>query len=299
MPELSVESEVDAGTPPPPSNCYSMRTSPPRVAEILRTEDRLDAVHIRDRGLLEATDPEALGLLARRLCTHYCPMGPEHVETAQREVRSMGFACACWACLLGCGRVTSDDGLRTNARPDGSVVLHGDAAPLSDGSVVLHPDAAPLSDGSPVPRSDAPACTNGCLFGATVCTPDGLGVQRCELQATGCTAWGPVSACSAHESCQQSDTPYGTSALCICDTSTCMMASAFCDGQGGLVACAVDDHGCFYEASCEVGTPLDAVCLPVCDSCLSDAATIPSCTGMAPDAGCSCPGWSICQPCGP
>jgi predicted nuclease of predicted toxin-antitoxin system len=32
----------------------------PRVAEILRNEDGLDAVHIRDRGLLEATDPEVL-----------------------------------------------------------------------------------------------------------------------------------------------------------------------------------------------------------------------------------------------
>ncbi len=32
----------------------------PRVAEILRTEDGLDAVHIRDRGLLEATDHEVL-----------------------------------------------------------------------------------------------------------------------------------------------------------------------------------------------------------------------------------------------
>ena len=32
----------------------------PRVAEILRKEDGLDAVHIRDRGLLEATDPEVL-----------------------------------------------------------------------------------------------------------------------------------------------------------------------------------------------------------------------------------------------
>ena len=32
----------------------------PRVAEILRKEDGLDAVHIRDRGLLEAKDHEVL-----------------------------------------------------------------------------------------------------------------------------------------------------------------------------------------------------------------------------------------------
>lgn len=32
----------------------------PRVAEILRNEDGLDAVHIRDRGLLEAKDHEIL-----------------------------------------------------------------------------------------------------------------------------------------------------------------------------------------------------------------------------------------------
>ena len=32
----------------------------PKVAEILRKEDGLDAVHIRDRGLLEATDPDVL-----------------------------------------------------------------------------------------------------------------------------------------------------------------------------------------------------------------------------------------------
>ncbi len=32
----------------------------PRVAEILRREDGLDAVHIRDRGLLEAKDHEVL-----------------------------------------------------------------------------------------------------------------------------------------------------------------------------------------------------------------------------------------------
>jgi len=32
----------------------------PRVAQTLRTEDGLDAVHIRDRGLLEAKDHEVL-----------------------------------------------------------------------------------------------------------------------------------------------------------------------------------------------------------------------------------------------
>jgi len=32
----------------------------PKVAEILRNDDGLDAVHIRDSGLLEATDPEVL-----------------------------------------------------------------------------------------------------------------------------------------------------------------------------------------------------------------------------------------------
>jgi hypothetical protein len=214
-------------------------------------------------------------------------------------VRSRGFAWACWACLLGCGRVTSDDGLRTKAGPDGSVVLH--------------PDAALLSDGSPARSSDAPACTNGCLFGATVCTPDDLGVQTCGLQTTGCTAWSPVVACSPHELCQGIMTPYGSSALCTCDTSTCMAAGPSCDANGDLVVCAVDDHGCYYEASitpctapnvcfytaCNPGLA-DAVCRPTCEgACLSDAGTGVGCGAVPPDAGCGCPGWSLCQVCAP
>jgi hypothetical protein len=185
--------------------------------------------------------------------------------------------------------------------------------PAPDGSVVPQADAAKAPDSSPDRRSDAPMCANTCLFGATVCTSDGLGVRTCELQATGCTAWGPVVACSAHESCQGSQTPYGSTALCACLPSICMTAGSICDGNGDVGVCAVDESGCAYEQSVShcaapnvcfytACTPAlaDAVCKPACEEpCAPDGSTSLGCGPVEPDAGCGCPGWSLCQVCGP
>ena len=216
------------------------------------------------------------------------------------------------ACLPSCGGATAK-GAPTKPVADASVAPHVDArAPLSDAEIS---DArAHGRDAFRTPSYDAARCDGGCLFGATICTPDDRGVETCGLLATGCTGWGPVVPCGIHEACEQYDAAFGSSALCMCNPPPCTTASTFCDGDGGIFTCAVDDHGCFYEAGttpcaapnicfftgCDIGLYLGALCLPPCaDGCGPDASGPPVCTGAAPEAGCACPGGSWCGGCGP
>jgi hypothetical protein len=88
----------------------------------------------------------------------------------------------------------------------------------------------------------AQCCTNACTNGALRC--GGLGVETCQVQGNGCTAWNAGVACTgAHQSCTGSGT-------CTCNTDpNCSSASNVCSNGSTLVTCAKDAQGCFYTAS--------------------------------------------------
>jgi hypothetical protein len=87
----------------------------------------------------------------------------------------------------------------------------------------------------------AQCCTNACTNAAKRC--GGLGVETCQVQGNGCTAWNAGQACpGAHQSCTGSGT-------CACNTdANCSTASNVCQSST-LVTCAADAQGCFYTVS--------------------------------------------------
>jgi hypothetical protein len=114
--------------------------------------------------------------------------------------------------------------------------------------------------GSP---GSASCCTNQCTTSATKC--GGAGLQTCQAQGNGCTAYNAGTACGTHQAC----TGTAPSAQCTCTADpTCTSASNVCTGTT-LTTCAVDGQGCFYatgSASCGANAQCTMSNTCACDS---------------------------------
>jgi hypothetical protein len=134
----------------------------------------------------------------------------------------------------------------------------------------------------------AQCCTNACTNGALRC--GGLGVETCQVQGNGCTAWNAGQACAgSHESCTGSGT-------CTCNTDpNCSSASNVCQSSATLVTCAKDAQGCFYTTStascgsnmmCQNGAcicqPAFTACGSACYNVQNDPNHCGSCTKVCP-----------------
>jgi hypothetical protein len=90
---------------------------------------------------------------------------------------------------------------------------------------------------------NAQCCTNACTNGATRC--GGAGVQTCQVQGNGCTAWNAGTACGPHQNC----TPGAGSATCTCKVDpVCSTTGTVCSDATTTATCAQDTQGCFYAS---------------------------------------------------
>ena len=90
----------------------------------------------------------------------------------------------------------------------------------------------------------AACCTNACTAGATRC--GGVGLETCQMQGNGCTAWDAGVACGPHQSCMGVE----GSASCTCNADpNCTSATNVCPSSSTLAVCATDAQGCFYTSN--------------------------------------------------
>ena len=187
------------------------------------------------------------------------------------------------------------------------------------------------SDATSDSGTDGGACTDECTAGAAECASGGGAIQKCEVQANGCTQWVTTSTCGAHQACTGGSAP-----SCACTSSICAQAGAVCQDGQTLATCTIDGSSCPYVASTSTcpgaqscsGTAPSAACSLTCTSsctsgqtsCVSGGlatctlgtngcwaygppATCPSayqtCTGSAGSAACTCKADAVCTTVGP
>ena len=143
----------------------------------------------------------------------------------------------------------------------GDATADGDAAAVSAADAT---DAVPgATEAGPDSGPDAPTCVDECTLGHSQCISGG--VQTCKTQPSGCTKWVTTSTCGTHQACAIK----GGTAACGCTASTCTLAGTVCQDAQTVATCTQDADGCLYVAS-------------------TSSCTMPmSCSGMAPNAGCS------------
>ena len=106
-------------------------------------------------------------------------------------------------------------------------------------------------------------CASSCQPGTKVCT--GAGVQTCEMDESGCSAYGPAQACPGGSSCN-------ATGECVSSCqSTCQPGNIQCfpEGSPAYRVCAEFEPGCYKwdsdERQCQGGAAcLLGICLPAC-----------------------------------
>jgi hypothetical protein len=90
----------------------------------------------------------------------------------------------------------------------------------------------------------AQCCTNACTANATQC--GGAGLQTCQVQGNGCTAWNAGAACGTHQHCTGS----AGSSACTCNTDpNCSSTATVCANPTTSASCTQDAQGCYYTSS--------------------------------------------------
>jgi hypothetical protein len=186
-------------------------------------------------------------------CQGVCVPGNTRCADAGAETCGMDGS---WGTPTGCGaNQTCTGGGTTTAAcsckttactSSGTVCTDGSdlASCMQDGHGCWYPSAPTACTNGACFGSagSASCCTNQCTTGATKC--GGAGVQTCQAQGNGCTAYNAGAACGTHQACTGS-TP---NAQCTCTADpTCTSASNVCSGTT-LTTCAEDTQNCFYAA---------------------------------------------------
>ncbi len=135
----------------------------------------------------------------------------------------------------------------------------------SETAAVEEADASTMDSTVTDAAPEGGSCTNVCTAGAIACASGAAAVQKCQMQANGCTQWGNTTTCGTHQTCSIS----GSSAACTCTSSICTQAGDACQNGQTLATCQTDGDGCVYVASTM--------------ACPSPQ----SCSGMAPSAACA------------
>jgi formylglycine-generating enzyme len=161
------------------------------------------------------------------------------------------------------GADTSVDGESPDATVD---------APVAEGAADSPPDAESGADGATdgaADGADGGSCADACNAGVTGCAPGQGAVQKCEVQANGCTQWVTDPVCSA--------------------------AGKVCASASASATCSADPQGCFYESASSVCTDQTCVsgsCSGVCGpgqvTCSGSQPESCGTSGQWQDKGASC-----------
>ncbi len=151
-------------------------------------------------------------------------------------------------------------------------------------------------------------CKDACTSGATQCSPDGSGVETCDLQANGCYGWTPSAACAVGQSCSNGQCGNGCTDGCLTSgatrctadysgVETCQTQANGCLGWSAGVACGAGEtcSGGFCSTSCPYA------CIQNTTQCAADGSGVQTCveqangcyewsSGVACAAGQSCSG---------
>lgn len=188
-------------------------------------------------------------------CQGVCVPGATRCQDGGTETCGMDGS---WSALAPCGAHQSCTGggtttatctCQTTNGCTGAGTICTDSTDLAscmqDGQGCWYPSApSPCTNGACFGTAgSASCCTNQCTLNATKC--GGAGLQTCQTQGNGCTAYNAGSACGAHQAC--TGTAPGAQCTCTADP-TCTSASNVCTGTT-LTTCAKDAQNCFYAVS--------------------------------------------------